>query len=62
MKKSQTNNTVATMKKEFTRLRSSDPNEIPSEVLARLIEEIRNEETLKINAYNRFHNRHNRTR
>lgn len=31
-------------------------------VLARLIEEVRNEETISITAYNRMHNRHNRSR
>ena len=62
MKKSQTSNNVATTEKKFTRLRNSEPNEIPSEILARLIEEIRHDETLNINAYNRFHNRHNRSR
>lgn len=37
-------------------------NEISSPVLARLIEEVRNEEVYSINAYNRMHNRHNRSR
>ena len=36
--------------------------EISSPVLARLIEEVRNEESSTINPYNRFHNRHNRSR
>jgi hypothetical protein len=35
---------------------------IPSPVLTRLIEEVRNEEIYSINAYNRMHNRHNRSR
>ncbi len=35
---------------------------IPSPVLARLIEEVRNEEASTIDAYSRFHNRHNRSR
>lgn len=35
---------------------------ISSPVLARLIEEVRNEEIYSINAYNRMHNRHNRSR
>ena len=39
-----------------------DVNKIPSPVLARLIEEVRNEEIFSINAYNRMHNRHNRSR
>ena len=33
-----------------------------SPVLARLIEEVRNEKTENLNAYNRMHNRHNRSR
>lgn len=37
-------------------------SEISSPVLARLIEEVRNEEIYSINAYNRMHNRHNRSR
>ena len=39
-----------------------DLSKIPSPVLARLIEEVRNEETTTNNAYNRYHNRHNRSR
>jgi len=39
-----------------------DLSKIPSPVLARLIEEVRNEETSPIDAYSRFHNRHNRSR
>jgi hypothetical protein len=34
----------------------------PSPVLARLIEEVRNEKAEGPNAYNRMHNRHNRSR
>lgn len=37
-------------------------DEISNPVLARLIEEVRNEEIHSINAYNRMHNRHNRSR
>lgn len=37
-------------------------DKITSPVLARLIEEVRNEEVQSINAYNRMHNRHNRSR
>ena len=37
-------------------------DKIPSPVIARLIEEVRNEEVYSINAYNRMHNRHNRSR
>jgi hypothetical protein len=39
-----------------------DINKISSPVLARLIEEVRNEEKLNAHAYNRMHNRHNRSR
>lgn len=39
-----------------------DVKEISSPVLARLIEEVRNEETHNAQAYNRMHNRHNRSR
>lgn len=44
------------------RLHEIDVAKIPSPVLARLIEEVRNEEKLTTNAYNRYHNRHNRSR
>ena len=44
------------------RLHEIELNEIPSPVLARLIEEVRNEEASAIDAYSRFHNRHNRSR
>jgi hypothetical protein len=37
-------------------------SEVSSAVLARLIEEVRNEESSTISPYNRFHNRHNRSR
>ncbi|MEK6334273.1 MAG: YhhA family cyclophane-containing RiPP [Acidobacteriota bacterium] len=43
-------------------LREIDVNKLPSPVLARLIEEVRNEEPSGIDAYSRFHNRHNRSR
>jgi hypothetical protein len=39
-----------------------DLSKIPSPVLARLIDEVRNEEVNSIDAYSRFHNRHNRSR
>lgn len=39
-----------------------DVNKLPSPALARLIEEVRNEEPSGIDAYSRFHNRHNRSR
>ena len=43
-------------------LREVDVSKLPSPVLARLIEEVRNEEASNIDAYSRFHNRHNRSR
>ena len=43
-------------------LQKIDVKEISSPVLARLIEEVRNEETHNTQAYNRMHNRHNRSR
>jgi hypothetical protein len=39
-----------------------DPSSISSPTLARLIEEVRNEEIHTAHAYNRMHNRHNRSR
>lgn len=48
--------------KEPRKINGIDANEISSPVLARLIEEVRNEEVHSINAYNRMHNRHNRSR
>ena len=39
-----------------------DLSKVPSPVLARLIDEVRNEENRTIDAYSRFHNRHNRSR
>lgn len=39
-----------------------DITKLPSPVLARLIEEVRNDESSSIDAYSRFHNRHNRSR
>lgn len=43
-------------------LHEIDVKEISSPVLARLIEEVRNEATHNAQAYNRMHNRHNRSR
>ena len=43
-------------------LPSPDLNETSSPTIARLIEEVRNEEDLTVQAYNRMHNRHNRSR
>lgn len=39
-----------------------DSKTISSEILAVLIEEVKNEKLEQISAYNRFHNRHNRSR
>jgi hypothetical protein len=43
-------------------LPSPDVDGVLSPTLARLIEEVRNEEDLTAHAYNRMHNRHNRSR
>lgn len=48
--------------KQGTKISEINLNEISNPVLARLIEEVRNEEIHSINAYNRMHNRHNRSR
>lgn len=45
-----------------SKLQELDIKEISSPTLARLIEEVRNEEDLSAHAYNRMHNRHNRSR
>ncbi|MEK6371114.1 MAG: YhhA family cyclophane-containing RiPP [Acidobacteriota bacterium] len=42
--------------------RDTDAEVAPSPALARLIEEVRNEQIEGPNAYNRTHNRHNRSR
>jgi hypothetical protein len=47
------------LKPEAQALNASD---ISSPTLARLIEEVRNDEALTAHAYNRMHNRHNRSR
>ena len=39
-----------------------DLNHLSSPTLARLIEEVSNEEATSAHAYNRMHNRHNRSR
>jgi len=49
-------------KQAVTDLREIDVSKLSSPVLARLIEEVRNEEPSGIDAYSRFHNRHNRSR
>jgi len=46
----------------INKINELDLNKISSPVLTRLIEEVRNEEAYSINAYNRMHNRHNRSR
>jgi hypothetical protein len=43
-------------------LREIDVSKLSSPALTRLIEEVRNEEPSGIDAYSRFHNRHNRSR
>lgn len=43
-------------------LLEADVSSISSPTLARLIEEVRNEEATSAHAYNRMHNRHNRSR
>jgi hypothetical protein len=43
-------------------LHEIDMSDISSPALARLIEEVRNEEINNAHAYNRTHNRHNRSR
>lgn len=43
-------------------LLEADAGSISSPTLARLIEEVRNEEATSAHAYNRMHNRHNRSR
>lgn len=43
-------------------LHEIDLRDMTSPTLARLIEEVRNEEVHNAHAYNRMHNRHNRSR
>jgi hypothetical protein len=43
-------------------LLEAEAGNISSPTLARLIEEVRNEEGTSAHAYNRMHNRHNRSR
>ena len=45
-----------------SKLQELNVEKISSPALARLIEEVRNEEELTAHAYNRTHNRHNRSR
>ena len=57
-------NTVQTSEapQQVADLLEIDVSKLPSPALARLIEEVRNEEPSGIDAYSRFHNRHNRSR
>ncbi len=57
-----TRNSVEVKTNPADKLSEIDVKKISSLVLARLIEEVRNEEVYSINAYNRMHNRHNRSR
>ncbi len=43
-------------------LPDAEIDDVSSPTLARLIEEVRNEEEFTAHAYNRLHNRHNRSR
>ena len=45
-----------------TEVRELNADDVSSPTLARLIEEVRNEEAHAAHAYNRMHNRHNRSR
>lgn len=64
MNKAETNKAIEIDEKQFynfDKLREITPDKLPNSVLARLIEEVRNDEqVLSNNSYNRFHNRHNR--
>ncbi len=55
-------NSIEVQTKTVNKINEIEVNQISSPVLARLIEEVRNEEIYSINAYNRMHNRHNRSR
>jgi hypothetical protein len=50
------------MWKPADELHEIDVSDLSSPTLARLIEEVRNEEVHNAHAYNRMHNRHNRSR
>jgi hypothetical protein len=60
MEKIETTSTEETSIYDFSTLREATPDQIPNAVLARLVEEVRNDEVLNMTSYNRFHNRHNR--
>lgn len=53
---------VEEQQKPLGKIDEIDMSDISSPVLARLIEEVRNEEIYNAHAYNRTHNRHNRSR
>jgi hypothetical protein len=53
---------VEAPQKPVNELCEIDISDISSPALARLIEEVRNEEVNTAHAYNRTHNRHNRSR
>ena len=55
-------NSIEVQTKTVNKINEIEVNQISSPVLARLIEEVRNEEIYSITAYNRMHNRHNRSR
>ena len=61
MNKIETAKTVEKQLYNFEQLRETTPDKISNAVLARLIDEVRNDEKVLTNhEYNRFHNRHNR--
>jgi hypothetical protein len=49
-------------KERTPELHELEASNVSSPTLARLIEEVRNEEAQSAHAYNRMHNRHNRSR
>ncbi len=53
---------VEEQQQPIAKLDDIDVRDISSPALARLIEEVRNEEIHNVQAYNRTHNRHNRSR
>ena len=53
---------VEVLQTPVNELHEIDISDISSPALARLIEEVRNEEINNVHAYNRTHNRHNRSR
>lgn len=53
---------VEETQKPSNEIHDIDVRDLSSPTLARLIEEVRNEEAHNAHAYNRMHNRHNRSR